>query len=221
MSQPLPQEHTGGAPYSPPMARRGQILVFLWALVSLIVGLVLWGFTFLDTFGAGDAAMSLNSDQVTPYVDHVRYTLLGFTYLNGGTVLTGPHRSFPLSLVWLLVTSGTMWIVWRQTGAWAAQRVMRTGVLSLAVILVLGGLTLSVAERRHNMLLRNALHWEEVRLTGTSASTAALMLWRCDQVNETAGCTQQMQLNFPNPTLWGLIAIVFTVGAALWRPSSA
>lgn len=165
--------------------------------------------------------MSLNSDQVTPYVDRVRYTLLGFTYLHGETVLTGPHRSFPLTLVWLLVTSGTMWTVWRQTGARAAQRVMRTGVLSLAVILVLGGLTLSVAERRHNTLLQDAVQWQEVRLTSTSASTSTLALWRCDQASETVGCTQQTQANFPNPTLWGLIAIILTVGAALWRPSSA
>lgn len=199
-------------------AQRGRVLMLVWAGVSVVVGVVLWTYVFLDLLWVGDAAALLNSDQFTPRVNRVTYTLFGLTYLHGDQVLTGPHRSFLLILSWLLLTTGVMWTVWWQTGVDAARRVMRTAGLSLIVLVVGGGLALGWAEQCHNTLLQPPATAQPNELfSRTSASVSLLELWRCDERDATGRCHGETEGNFPNPAPWGLGAIFLTAGVGFWR----
>lgn len=198
--------------------QRGRVLVLVWAGVGAIAGLILWAYVFLDLLFVGDAAALLNSDQFTPSVNRVIYTLFGLTYLHGDQVLTGPHRSFLLTLSWLLLTAGVMWAVWRQTGVHAARHVMRTAGLSLIVLVMGGWLTLSWAAQRHNALLQPpATAQPDELFSRTSASVSRLELWRCDERDATGRCRGETKLSFPNPAPWGVGAIFLTAGVGFWR----
>lgn len=81
------------------------LVVTLWSVLGLFAGCALLAFTFLDMAVAGDLGLGIDSDIQFPPVDSVNYTLAGFWYFHESTVLTGPHLSLPLALLWLTLSA--------------------------------------------------------------------------------------------------------------------
>lgn len=196
--------------------------VTAWGVLGLLVGPALLGFTFLDTGGAGDLGLAMDSDHPHPRVDQVRYTLLGLTYLHGDEVLTGPHRALPLTLGWLALTALLMLGLWKRWGSRPARRAWRASLFSLALIVGVGGPTLTLAERQHNRMLQAPTLGRAEPVSMTSASPSTLHLWRCGRWEDgstSPGCQDRQESFFPNPGLWAVLATFLTAGAGLWRSS--
>ena len=183
--------------------RSPSLLVTLWSVLGLLVGVALLGFTFLDVALAGDQGLAMDSDTPHPRVDRVSYTLAGLTYFHGAQVLTGPHRSLPLTLGWLALTALLMWLVWRRWPLPSARRTLNASLMSLAVVVVVGGPTLLLATRHHNRMLQAPTVGLEQPVSMTAASLPTLHLWRCQR---WPGCQHPQNREVstvPNPTLWG------------------
>lgn len=176
------------------------LIVTLRSVLGLFAAVALLGFTFLDTAVAGDLGLAMDSDNPHPRVDRVRYTLTGFKYLHGGLVLTGPHRSLPLTLSWLALTALLMWVFWRRWKLPSARRALRVSVVSLALVVGVGGPTLLVATERHNFILQPTLDLQRP-VSMTSASALTLHLWRCGRWVKDQGCAQHWT---PWPKAWSL-----------------
>ncbi|WP_216322617.1 hypothetical protein [Deinococcus aestuarii] len=191
-----------------------------WSVLGLFAGVLLLGYAFLDMTFAGDMGLAMDSDNPHPRVDRVRYSLAGFTYLHGDRVLTGPHRSLPLTLGWLALTAGLMLSVWRRWGLMQARQALRAGLTSLALVVVVGAPVLGLATWKHNGLLRttpSGLSGQPVSMT--HAWPLTLHLWRCTRWVENQGCQDHEEATFPNPTAWALLGVFVTAGAGLWRGS--
>lgn len=197
------------------------LAVTLWSVLGIFAGLALLGYAFLDTAFAGDGAMWINSDSPPPPVNRVSYTLLALRYFNPGGLLTGPHRALPLALGWLALTALLMGELWRRWRVGTARQTLRVSLLSLALVAGVGGLTLSLAQRQHNLLVQQpTLGLAEPHPVGmTTASVATLSAWRCTQWAQNRGCEQRVEAAFPNPTLWAVIGVFVTAGAGFWRPA--
>lgn len=198
------------------------LLVTLWSVLGLFAAVGLTGYSFLDTAFAGDMGLAMDSDNPHPRVDRVRYTLAGLTYLHGGQVLTGPHRSLPLTLCWLALTALLMWGIWRWWAVASARRAWRVSALTLALLVVVGGATLIWATWKHGRMLSASTVGLERPVSMTSASPLTLHLWRCGRWVESPaapGCQDLQRSTFPNPTLWGIVGVLVAAGAGLWRPS--
>lgn len=197
-------------------------VVTAWSVLGLMAGVVLLGFTWLDIGGAGDLGLAMDSDHPHPRVDRVRYTLLGLSYLHGDEVLTGPHRALPLTLGWLALTALLMLGMWKRWESRPARRVCRASLCSLALVVVLGGLTLTLAGRQHNRMLQAPTLGRAEPVSMTSASLSTLHLWRCGRWEDdpaSPGCQDRQRSSFPNPGLWAILATFLTAGTGLWRSS--
>lgn len=95
-----------------------------------------------------------------------------------------------------------MWGLGRRRPLSSAQRVLRTSLLSLALG---GGMTL-------------ALHGPG-SAGMTTASVTTLDAWRCTRWVLNQGCAGLITATFPNPSLWGILAVFVTAGGGLRRPS--
>ncbi|UQN10590.1 hypothetical protein [Deinococcus sp. QL22] len=199
--------------------RRISTLVTVWSALGLLAGFALLGYNFLDTLFAGDALS--NRDAPSDGVDRVRYTLLGLQYFSRDGPLTGPHLGQSLALGWLALTALLMWGLCQPRTRSSAHRVLRASLLSLALVGGGGGLILALAEHRHNLLLaRPTLGLDEFDPPGmTTASVATLDASRCTRWVENRGCAEQIALTFPNPSLWGALAVFVTAGVGLRRAS--
>ncbi|MPY68095.1 hypothetical protein F8S09_15670 [Deinococcus sp. SDU3-2] len=198
------------------------LIVTLWSVLGLFVAVGMMGYSFLDTAFAGDMGLAIDSDNPHPRVDRVRYTLAGLTYLHGDQVLTGPHRSLLLTLGWLALSTLLMWGLWRRWAVASARRALRVSVVALALVVVVGGATLFVATWKHGRMLSADTVGLERPVSMTSASPLTLHLWSCGRWVEShaaPGCQDIQRSTFPNPTLWGLVGVLVTAGAGLWRPS--
>lgn len=197
------------------------LIVTLWSVLGLFAAVGLTGYSFLDTAFAGDMGLAMDSDNPHPRVNRVRYTLAGLTYLHGGQVLTGPHRSLLLTLGWLASTALLMWGFWQRWKLPSARRALRVSAASLALLVVAGGSTLLVASWKHNRMLAASTVGLERPVSMTSASPLTLHLWRCGRWVESRmepGCQDLQRSTFPNPTLWGMVGFLVVAGAGLWRP---
>lgn len=195
------------------------VVVNVWSVLGLLAGVLLLGYAFLDTAFAGDTGLGMDSDNPHPRVDHVRYTLAGFTYLHGQQVLTGPHRSLPLTLGWLVLTAGLMFGMWRRWALPSARRTLRASLLSLTLMLVVGAPVLGFANWQHNRMVRAPTLGLEQPVSMTSAGPLTLHLWRCGSWQERRGCQNREEAAFPNPTLWAILGMFVTAGAGLRRDS--
>ena len=114
-----------------------------------------------------------------------------------------------------------MWEVWRRWAIASARRALRVIVLTLALIVVVGGATLVLATWKHGRMLSASTVGLERPISMTSASLLTLHLWRCGRwvASPAAPSCQDLQRStFPNPTLWGIVGVPVAAGAGLWRP---
>lgn len=197
------------------------LIVTLWSVLSLFAGVALMSYGLLEASFAGDALPGKNSDQPPPPISRVSYTLLALQYFNRDGLLTGPHRALPFTLGWLSLTALLMALLWRRWRVGTARRVLRISLISLALVTVVGGLTLTLAERAHNHLLAQPTFGlaEPDPVGMTSASVATLEVWRCVRWVEDQGCVERRDSTFPNPILWGILAVFIAASAGLWRSS--
>lgn len=195
------------------------LVVTLWSVLGLFVAVALLGFTFLDMAVAGDLGLAMDSDNPHPRVDRVSYTLAGLTYLHGDQVLTGPHRSLPLTLGWLALTTLLMWGLWRQWGVPSARQALRTGLLSLTLVVAVGGPGLMLATWHHNRMLRAPTAGLEQPMSRTSAWPHSLSLSRCERWPGCEHRENRQEATWPNPAIWAVLGVLATAGAGLWRPA--
>lgn len=192
----------------------------LWSVLGLFAAVALLGFTFLDMTVAGDLGLGMDSDTAHPRVDRVRYTLAGLTYLHGDQVLTGPHRSLPLTLGWLTLTTLLMWGLWRRWAIPAARQALRTSLLSLTLVVTVGGPGLVLATWHHNRMLQAPTVGLERPTSMTSAWPHSLGLWRCKRWPGCQHRENRQESTWPNPVIWAVMGVLVTAGAGLWRGSS-
>ncbi|QLG13263.1 hypothetical protein HLB42_20210 (plasmid) [Deinococcus sp. D7000] len=197
------------------------LAVTVWSVLSLFAGLALLAFTFVDMAVAGDLGLGMDSDREHPRVDHVSYTLVGFKYLHGAEILTGPHRSLPLALSWLTLSALLMWAFWQRWALPEARQALRASLLTLMLVSVVGGSSLALTTRTHNGLLKAPTmgHAYTQLFNMTSAQLTTLKLWHCGHWVENQGCHNSQESTFPNPALWAVVDVFITAGAGLWHPA--
>lgn len=182
-------------------------LLTVWAALTLLAALSLWGVTFLDLAMAGRTWTDAGPCPYMP-ADSVRYGLSGFRFFCGHEAIGGLHPSYPLVLITLALNALLLWLM-RGKGP-QARRMLRVNLWTLLLTLGLGWPVLAVGERVENKFLAGG------DVLRAEAGPALLQAERCE-VRETAGrCTRQSRLWWPNPTAWGLIGLALT-GAAGWR----
>lgn len=186
----------------------------LWAALCLLAAPLLFAYSFGDTVFAGT-----NPSEAGPFpyafADRVSYGLLGYTYWIEGQPFTGPHRHLTWVVGWLGLGTALLWR--GRAGSEAARRMLRVSLLSLGLVVGVGGPVLEAAEARHNALRAQA------ELGGVVfASPATLRAEQCVRrpANSDDACPEWVRSVFPNPALWGVLGILLTGVVGLWPGQS-
>lgn len=190
------------------------LVVTVWNVLSLFAGLALLVFSFVDMAFAGDLGLGMDSDIQFPSVDNVNYTLAGFWYFHESVVLTGPHLSLPLALLWLTLSALLMWAFWRRWALREARQALRASLFTLALVTVAGGAVLTLATWQHNRILQDPTLGHPNSASMTSAWPATLTLSRCTFSPGPSHCQKS---TFPNPAFWAVTGVFITAVAGLWR----
>ena len=180
----------------------------VWAAMCLLAAPLLYGVCCLDTAMAGQ---SWNDSDPFPYAqaDAVRFGLGGLRYLYHSQ----PHIGYPLVLAVLALNTGLLWLARDWDWGWGvrARRMAWVSGLSLLLTLGLGLPTLNVAEWGHNRLLARG------DTTSVRVGPAFLHVERCLKREAAGVCLSRETLNFPNPTVWGVLGLALTGAAGLRR----